>query len=289
MKQVYFASLLMLMSVGIVHAQKAYTYVQQNNTKIEKLGTAAFDVSADSHPTFAFVDGKVVMKIGDNVVAKLPMSDKGQLVVEFTTSMEESELNKVTKTYSDDFATLYSPFQLAVPASAVEVYAPIYDATKAELICNGETQIPYKAVIPAETALLLKNAGTVTFGISAGSSTVTPESALSGSSLLIDVPATKSGQTLYTLGHESTDNTQYGFFQYTGTQLNPGLAWLVAPDISASQAKYVHFNFGDATAIANIDADTSQMTGHDGKYIVNGSIIILRNGKKYNINGQNIK
>lgn len=62
---------------GIAHAQSIYTYVQQNGEKLGQLGTASFEVNADSNPTVEFVDGKAVMIIGDNKVASLPMSHGG--------------------------------------------------------------------------------------------------------------------------------------------------------------------------------------------------------------------
>lgn len=288
--QLLLSAILLLIGTGAANAQKAYTYVQQNGAKIDKLGTAAFDLSDGSHPTVEFDEnGKAVMKIGNNTVAALPMSDKGQLVVEFEATVPEADLNKVTKTYSNDYATLYSPFQLIVPASStVEVYAPTYDATSHVVKCNSTTQIAAGAVIPAEKALLLKNAGSIEFTISAGAATDTHVSALSGSSLMIDVPSVADGNTLYTLGHETTTN-EYGFFLYTGSKLNPGLAWLVADPLSANAAKYIPFSFDDddVTAVSGLEAETSQR--RDGKFIENDRVVIIKNGKKYNLNGQEVK
>jgi len=289
-KQLLLSAMLVLMSTGAANAQKAYTYVQQNDVKIDKLGTAAFELSASSHPTVEFdANGKAVMKIGDNTVAKLPMSDKGQLVVEFETSVAEADLNKVTKTYSNEYATLYSPFQLTVPeSSTVEVYAPTYNTSTHVVACNSTTQVAANAVIPSETALLLKNAGTIEFAISAGASTDNHVSALSGSSLLIDVPTLESGNTLFTLGHETSDASKYGFFQYTGTKLNPGLAWLVAPSLTSAGAKYYAIVFDDViTGLSDLREESLEL--REGKFIENGKVVIIKSGKKYNLNGQEVK
>ena len=50
MKRLIFVFSLLLFAGGKIYAQKAYTYVRQNGTKLEKLGTAAFDVAAQSYP-----------------------------------------------------------------------------------------------------------------------------------------------------------------------------------------------------------------------------------------------
>lgn len=126
-RQFLFFSMLSVMG-GIAHAQSIYTYVQQNGEKLGQLGTASFEVNADSNPTVEFVDGKAVMTIGNNKVASLPMSHGGELVVEWTTTLDEGELNRLTKSPTDlrPFATIYSPFQLVVPEGS-DVYAPSFD------------------------------------------------------------------------------------------------------------------------------------------------------------------
>jgi len=289
-KQIFLSAMLVLMSTGAANAQKAFTYVQQNGVKIDNLGTAAFRLEPGSHHTVEFDEnGKAVMRIGDNIVASQTVKYKGQLCVEFKTNVAAGDLNKVTKTFTNEYATLYSPFQLQVPESGtVEVYAPTYNATAHAVSCNSSTQVAAGAVIPAETALLLKNAGTFGFAISAGASTDTHVSALSGSSLVIDKPAVESSNTLYTLGHEASDPSKYGFFQYTGAKLNPGLAWLVAPSLTSAEAKYYAISFDDEVAgLSELREESLELS--DGKFFDNGRVVIVKNGKKYNLNGQEIK
>lgn len=102
---------------GSIDAQSIYTHVQQDGVRLSQLGTAAFDVSRDSHPTVEFIDGKAVMTIAGNTVATLPMSNGGELVVAHETDVEASQLNRVTKAPSEKmpFATIFSPFQLTIP------------------------------------------------------------------------------------------------------------------------------------------------------------------------------
>lgn len=75
MKRLIFVFSLLSFAGGKIYAQKAYTYVRQNGTKLEKLGTAAFDVGEKSQPRVHFVDGKAVMTIGETRVAALPMKN----------------------------------------------------------------------------------------------------------------------------------------------------------------------------------------------------------------------
>lgn len=176
-RQFLFFSMLSVMG-GIAHAQSIYTYVQQNGEKLGKLGTASFEVNAGSNPTVEFVDGKAVMTIGDNKVASLPMSHGGELVVEWTTTLGEGELNRLTKSPTDKrpFATIYSPFQLVVPEGS-DVYAPSFDSSSNLLYLGNKLETG--AIVPPETALTLHGTSAVDFAFSAAAATCSPKSALS--------------------------------------------------------------------------------------------------------------
>lgn len=284
------------MGVCTADAQKAYTYVQQNDTKIDVLGTAAFDVSATSNPTLEFdQDGNATMKIGDNTVAKLPTTDNGQLAVEFTTTVAETSLNKVSKTIDAGFsyATIYSPFQLQMPSTGdIKVYAPTYDETNHVLILNSATEVAQNAIIPACTALLI--ASNVEFTFSSSSSNYTHTSALSGSALKIAIPNSVEGNTVYTLGQAKEDNSKYGFFRYTGTSLNPGFAYLYVPTVPttnpATGAKYIAFSFSDTPAdISVFETDYNTKVDNTYKIVYGGNVMIVKNGQRYNLCGQKMK
>lgn len=269
-----------MLFAGTMSAQTAYTYVNQNGTKVSAVGTAQFDVS--NTLTVEFVNGKAVMKSGENEVALLPMTDSGQLVVEFTNPDASDGENKLAKTVSSSgYATLYSPFNLAVPEnSSVEVYAPAY--SNGTLKLNSDTKIAGGSIIPAGTGLILKNAGDIVFTFSEAAATATQVSALDGSALEINKPDV-SGKTVYTLGHESTTN-EYGFFAYGGSTMAAGKAYLLAAMVS--EASIVRFSFdeeeaGSETCIDNID----QSVYNDGKRFENGRLVIYRDGKKYSSTG----
>lgn len=282
----------MLCSFGMTNAQNAqkiYTYVRQDNVKLSNLGTAAFDIAGT--PRVAFDDeGNAVMKIGDNTVAKLPMKHNGELIVEFETSLEESQLNTVKKTVSQTgYATIYSPFQLTLPSeSKVNVYAPTYDADNYVLKCNPNTLIAANATLPVETGLLLKNKGDIQFTISPDDATVENKGALSGSSLKIDksyinIP---SGSTLYTLGHNIYDSSEFWFLPYIGTTINSGLAYLLTNTVSEAAGAKVYLSFDDDSTTGISQMQNQQL--HPNKYIDNNRVIIQRGNKYYNLNGQEV-
>ena len=238
MKRLIFVFSLLSFAGGKIYAQKAYTYVRQNGTKLEKLGTAAFDVAAQSYPRVQFVDGKAVMSIGDTRVAALPMADGGELVVSYTPDVAEADLNKVSKkpTEQRPFATIYSPFQLVVPSGS-EVYAPVFEPGNKLLHFADDQRVAEGGIVPVETPLVIHGTSPVEFTFSATDSTCGLKSALSGSSLKIDTP---TDATIFTFGIGKTGphTGEFGLFRYTGTSLNPGGCFL-----QLAKEKVQDFNF----------------------------------------------
>ncbi len=276
---------------GMAHAQKIYTYVEQNSASLaDKLGTAVFAVNADSHPTVVFEDGKAVMTINDIKVATLPMSDDGELVVEHETSKEEAALNKVTKTptSSAPYVTIYSPFQLKVPATG-EVYAPVYDATSQVLRLNANTKVESGTIVPVETALTVcGTTDAVAFEISVDQSTCSKTSSLSGSSLAITKPSEGTIFT-YGIGTDGPHKGEYGLFKYVGTTLGAGLAYLKTSQSSASSAKFISLSFDDDDEVTGINGvEDVHETSAVGKFVENGRVVIKKNGKKFNMSGQEV-
>lgn len=269
---------------GIAHAQSIYTYVQQNGEKLGQLGTASFEVNADSNPTVEFVDGKAVMIIGDNKVASLPMSHGGELVVEWTTTLGENELNRLTKSPTDvrPFATIYSPFQLVVPEGS-DVYAPSFDPNSNLLYLGNK--LAAGDIVPPETALTLHGTSTVDFAFSAAAATCSPKSALSGTALKIDVPADETVYT-YGIGKTGPQTGKFGLFRYTGTTLSAGLCWLQTNKTQV--ASYIGLMF-DSLPTGMDGMERALYAGRTVKVVENGRVVIKTANRKYNINGQEEK
>lgn len=278
-------SLLSLLG-GRAHAQHLYASVRQNGAELESLGTAAFSVGADSPATVEFVDGKAVMTIGGHRVASLPMSDGGELVLAFETTLADGAINHVVKSPSErlPYATVYSPFQLVVP-SGCEVYAPTFDGSSMTLYAGGAERLKAGDIVAPETPLLVHGTGELSFGLSADAATASPVSALSGSSLKINRP---TDATIFTfgIGKSGKHQGEFGLFRYTGSTLGAGLCYLSVPSTSA--ASFVGISFDSTTdGIGSIEHPATRLGVT--KYIDHGRIVISKNGRKYNLNGQTLK
>lgn len=278
-------SLLSLLG-GRAHAQHLYASVRQNGAELESLGTADFSVDADSPATVEFVDGKAVMTIGGHRVASLPMSDGGELVLAFETTLANNAINCVVKSPSErlPYATVYSPFQLVVP-SGCEVYAPTFDGSSMTLHAGETERLKAGDIVAPETPLLVHGSGSFSFDFSAADHTVEPASALSGSSIKIARP---TGAPIFTfgIGKSGTHQGEFGLFRYTGSTLGAGLCYLSVPSDPA--ASFVGISFDSTTdGIGSIETPSTQH--RVTKYIDHGRIVISKNGRKYNLNGQTLK
>lgn len=287
MKRLIFVFSLLSFAGGKIYAQKAYTYVRQNGTKLEKLGTAAFDVGEKSQPRVHFVDGKAVMTIGETRVAALPMKNGGELVVSYTTDVAEADLNKVTKkpTKQKPFATIYSPFQLVVPSGS-EVYAPVFNPDNMLLHFADDQRVAEGGIVPVETPLVIHGTSPVEFTFSATDPTCGLTSDLRGSSLKIDTP---TDATVFTFGIGKTGphTGEFGLFRYTGTSLNPGVCFLQVAKEKVQDVNFVALSFEPyVTGVKDVEARESQPVT---KRVEHGRVVIVKAGKKYNTNGQNIK
>lgn len=286
MRRLLFIFSLLSLLGGRAHAQHLYASVWQNGAELESLGTAAFSVGADSPAMVEFVDGKAVMTIGGHRVAALPMSDGGELVLAFETTLANNALNRVVKSPTErlPYATVYSPFQLVVP-SGCEVYAPTFYRSSMTLLAGDAQRLKAGAIVPSETPLLVHGSGSFDFGFSAAAPNVEPASALSGSSLKIARP---TDATIFTfgIGKSGTHKDEFGLFRYTGSTLGAGLCYLSVAQTAA--ASFVGISFDSTTdGISSIEHPATQH--RVTKYIDHGRIVISKDGRKYNLNGQTLK
>lgn len=286
MRRLLFIFSLLSLLGGRAHAQHLYASVWQNGAELTSLGTAAFSVGADSEPTVEFVDGKAVMTIGGHRVAALPMSDGGELVLAFETTLANDAINRVVKSPTErlPYATVYSPFQLVIP-SECEVYAPTFDSGSMTLYAGDAQRLEAGVIVAPETPLLVHGSGSFDFGFSAAAPNVEPASALSGSSLKIARP---TDATIFTFGIGKSGNhkDEFGLFRYTGSTLGAGLCYLSVS--TSAPASFVGISFDSTTdGIGSIEHPATHLGVT--KYIDHGRIVISKNGRKYNLNGQTLK
>lgn len=286
MKRSLFVFSMLSLASLTTSAQNIFVHVEQEGKPLEQLGTAEFDVNADSHPSVEFVNGKAVMTINGNRVASLPMGSNGVLVIEHQTPETTTNINKVTKTPSEQhpYVTLYSPFQLRVP-SGCEAFVPKYDHDEDVLLLNASTQAIAGAIVPPETPLVVSGNEAVDFEITALSPTCTLQSELSGSALKI-IPSAEHTIFTFGIGKKGPNKDKYGFYRYTGTTLNPGLCYLVYNSIE-NFVNAVLLSHSTTTGIAptQLNDNSTQFA----KYIENGRVMIRKGDRKYYINGQEAK
>lgn len=76
------------------------------------------------------------------------------------------------------------------------------------------------------------------------------------------------------------------FLSYTGAAFIHNRAYLVHQQPAGAKAMRITFAEGETTGLDDV---VSEMPAPDGKYVENGSIVIIKNGVKYNVAGQVIK
>lgn len=286
MKRLYIVFSLLSLAAVNATAQNIFVHVEQEGKPLDQLGTAEFDVNADSHPSVEFVNGKAVMTINGNCVASLPMGSNGVLVIEHQIPETVTNINKVTKTPSElhPYVTLYSPFQLKVP-SGCEAFVPKYDHDNDVLLLNASTQAIAGSIVPPETPLVVSGTEAVDFEITAVTPTCSLQSELSGSALKIN-PSKEQTVFTFGVGKSGSNKGKYGFYRYTGKTLNPGLCYLVYNPIE-NFVNAVLLSHTTTTGIAPTLLNDYR-TQH-AKYIENGRVMIRKNNRKYYINGQEAK
>lgn len=281
----------MLTMVSMASAQ-VHVYVEQNVNqkleKVERLGTAIFGTQYTT-PTVKFVNNKALMTIGNTIVASVPTTDGGVMVVDCCNfdedPAEHAKLNKITKTPSatTPYVTLYSPFQVVVP-DGCEVYAPEYNAEANVLRLTQGNRLPAGTIVPVETPLVVKGDASADFNFTVNHATCDPKNSLSGTSLRITKPTDGS---VFIFGHDKNDHSLFGLFRYVAPTLPPGVAYLKTD--ATQTAKYIPMTYDD-NVVDGISVTKRQMAQHTvRKMIDNWHILICRDGKKYNLNGQEIK
>ena len=138
-------------------------------------------------------------------------------------------------------------------------------------------------VLPENTAVIIKaeDASLTMVVTTEEAVTFTATNNLHG----VDAP-TAAPANCYVLSGHSSDNsvTGVGFYQYTGT-LKAHKAYATISGGAAYAPKKLRFVFNAATGVTNVQRDNVQCT----KVIENGVLYIIKNGVRYNAQGQVVK
>lgn len=202
-------------------------------------------------------------------VVSIPMKGGAKLSLRYDTCIK-TQLNNA------GFATFSCTEQSYVATEGVQAYkASVKDNTVTLTALNGN--------IPAGTGVVLygENPGTDVYLPVATSGTVAD---VSDNELK---PTIADDGSLVELEANSWMLDDDKFLQYMGAAYMYNCAYLVLPEIIDTEALKIVFASDDPTAIT--DVTSGKASAHDGKYIGQGNIIIIKDGKKYNVAGQIIK
>lgn len=205
---------------------------------------------------------------------------------------------------SVNFGSGFESTKLKVTVDS-EVATTLNTAGYATFSCNKNVRIidaeAYKASVNGETITLTKLTGYIPAGTgvilySKTPSTTVTMSVATSSDAAADVSAnalratTKAdGSVVATVDANSwalsSNNT---FRKYEGTSYRANRAYLVHEVSSSAATRALSIANGETgtTGLDNID---SQASAREGNVFENGKIVIIRNGKKYNLAGQEIK
>jgi hypothetical protein len=183
----------------------------------------------------------------------------------------EDYYNKVTLASdgTDAYASLYLPFSVTIPSGITAYTVTEQDGTYAHMepIVTGGT-------LPKNTAAILKKVGQdndetiyLSPAENAGSNSTTPYVGFGGT--IDTTPCADTGST-YVLGRRSSTDSEetvnIGLYNYTGTNLAKGKAYLF---VAGGSAKALVFDFGDIDDETGIGCLTPTFSEGEGTAIYN--------------------
>ena len=148
------------------------------------------------------------------------------------------------------------------------------------------------ATVSAGEGIMVKGEPNATFTIKvAASGTAIDGNLLKGQTTTGNVAASTDGVKHYVFGYVTETPSTYGFYNLASdTEVASGKAYLETTTQVSSQARSLRIVFDDITGIDQID--NGQLTiakSMPAKRVVNGKLVIEKDGKLYNANGQLIK
>ena len=225
-----------------------------------------------------FTECGTALNTNDNPLT-FTMTEDAAYLAEFAAVTPQPEPQDITPNVDPQDASIYystfydSQVKYALPAG-VEAYIATRDGANlllSQIAVAGQT-------IPADNAVILKS--TVSpFTLTPSDADAVPVNAinsLQGSDDAIATPA-----NCYVLA--GTDGV-VGFYHYTAANLNAHKAYVIYSG-SSQAPRRMPFIFDQATGVENVQGDNVQST----KVIENGVLYIIKNGVKFNAQGQVVK
>ena len=270
---------------GLVGATFCEDVVQDNLDGLY-LGFTTNQVDADYTLTFVNHEGRE-LSLFDAVTGVTTTINASTPAYHF--SVEASQVGRVqvldrfiiggtaykVVTNEDGFASYSAAADLAVPAGLV-AYKGAYNAASEELaltaLANG---------IPANQGVFVKGAANTTYFFTAATAT----SDMSGNELVACVSRTDvSGVAEQVFCLRNVGGVS-GLYQYTGQYVPAGKAYLpIATAAAPAPGRRVSIRVEAPTAVEAVAAE-----GKAEKVVRDGQLLILRDGKTYNVQGQLVK
>lgn len=211
-----------------------------------------------------FADG------GETPVVSVPLQNGAKLSVSYD-AFVRINLN------SEGYATFSAKDASFIATEGVTAYKAAVDG---ELI----TLTPLEGNIPAGTGVLIYGEGTIDGKVNLPIATSGPDANVDGNILkpttLADGSLAEMEANVWALGDGNK------FLRYTGAAFIHNRAYLVHQQ--SANAKFLPMVF-DGLGATGLDSVEGKTLAREGKFVENGYIVIIKNGKKYNVAGQVIK
>lgn len=184
-------------------------------------------------------------------------------------------------------STGYSTFSSPVPLNFAGIDG--LTAFVATTVADGAVKLSPVTTAPANTGLVLKGTAGASYNIPVTNSAATPASNLLVGCIVNTTVAADatSGFNNYVLVNEGGIAEFQSLVDF-GATVTAGKAFLKNGAVSSPARLSIVFE-DDATAIKTVDAAAKSGAQADGKYLEKGKIVIVKNGTKFNANGQRMK
>lgn len=188
------------------------------------------------------------------------------------------------------WSSFASPYALDLNSlTASEGTATAYYASAAE--GSEVTLTPTTAIVPAGTGIMLKGTAgaTVSIPVTSDAPTFDETNLLKGQTTTGNVAASTAGKYHYVFGYESS--SVYGFYNLASdTEVPAGKAYLeTTTELGSASARAISIVLADdiLTGINEAEAATEAVQ-KEGKFVVDGKLVIFKKGMKFNANGARI-
>lgn len=259
-------------------------YVQsQNVSYINDLGEKVYITTKGKTETEQLVSGKPYTMVSDGTLDFYPSSENTRIY-------KITIMRPATVTLDNSgYATFASPYQLNVASmeassGTATAYTASVDAANAKVQFS-----PLSQSIPANTGILLAGNANATVTIPV----VTSSTDVASNDFLVNEDGTtftaESGYTYFGMKKNEATLT-FATFAPGTVAIPANKAYLkVLTSEFPNNARSIRAVFGDDITGISEAAQAEVKAAEDGKFFKNGKFFIVKNGKKFNTNGTEIK